>query len=105
MNFSQVLKDKVAEISLPPEDSNEDRTGDTPTMYAGIKNMTEHEEEKSSDGGVATDLLGFFGSVCTKTINDMPEGQMFEPSSGGTLFFFIPPSTSLVRVLNSGRAF
>ena len=57
MAFSQVLKDKVAEISLPPEDDNVDRTGDTPTMYAGIKNMTEHEEEKSSDGGVATNLL------------------------------------------------
>ena len=35
----------MAEISLPP-----DQTGDTPTMYAGIKNMTEHEEEEKKKG-------------------------------------------------------
>ena len=55
------MRDKVAEIQLPSET---DQTGDTPTMYAGIKNMTKHEEDADDDGEKADEKeegLSIFG--------------------------------------------
>jgi len=48
---AQVLRDKVAEIQLPADD----QTGDTPTMYAGIKNMTQHEEDTEGESEEGAD--------------------------------------------------